>query len=181
MTNPPADMPSGLTIFAIGFCLMGTFLLFLWGVNYLKGWRPRDMSSAPAQPAAPKQSARLVVDQSAATSLAQQTSAAPTSGLEPAADRGLPDMDAEQTGLAQWEMPRVSRYLTDDEFLTMLAAQKLRDGRWRLSANKIVAMVGGDRTYVLGIIRQVREAPTEFKPLTPEQQQVRQQLQLDGR
>jgi hypothetical protein len=78
-------------------------------------------------------------------------------------------------------LARISRYLTDDEFLTMLAAQKLRSGKYRMSANDIVKAVGGDRTRVLGIVRQIREAPAEFKPLTPEQQQVREQLQLDQR
>jgi hypothetical protein len=61
----------------------------------------------------------------------------------------------------------------------MLAAQKLPGGKWRLSANKIVAMVGGDRTQVLAIIRQVREPAPEFRPLTDEQQRLRASLQLE--
>jgi hypothetical protein len=181
MTTTPADMPSGLTIFAIGFCLMGTFLLLLWAVNYLKGWRPSHMSSEANKPTATIAPANRSVDQSAPTSLKVRTSTALVASLEATPEAPTPDMDAEQTSLDGWEMPRVSRYLSDDEFLTMLAAQKLRDGKWRLSANKIVAMVGGDRTHVLALIRQVREPAPEFKPLTPEQQQVRQQLQLGER
>jgi hypothetical protein len=33
----PNDMPSGLTIFAIGFCLMLAFVLLLWAINVLPG------------------------------------------------------------------------------------------------------------------------------------------------
>lgn len=88
-------------------------------------------------------------------------------GLESAADRDLPDMDAEQTGL---DTPRVSSYLTDSEFIVFLATQKLRTGKYRLSANDIVKTARGDRTEVLAIIRQVRESAPEFRPLTPDHQ-----------
>ena len=78
-------------------------------------------------------------------------------------------------------MPRVSAYLTDDEFLVMLARQKTRGGGWRLSANAIVKMVGGDRTQVLATIRAVREGLAEFRPLSPEQQNARARLGLADR
>lgn len=104
------------------------------------------------------------------TSMDEHTTAPAISGM----NDDLPDMDAEK-----WVMPRTSRYLTDDEFITFLAAQKLRNGAWRLSANKIVAAAGGDRNYVLGIIRQVRESPATYPERTPEQQQARQNLELD--
>ena len=89
------------------------------------------------------------------------------------------DMEAvcipvEQTDMSDgmdWKMPRISAYLTDQEFLVFLARQKLRDGKYRLSANKIVDAVGGDRNKTLDVVRQVRAAP-EFPELSPEQNRV---------
>ena len=69
--------------------------------------------------------------------LSAQTSAQGASGLNSAA----PGLDAEDDDPA-WELPRISRYLDDDEFIVFLAALKLRDGKYRLSANKIVAAAG---------------------------------------
>jgi len=138
----------------------------------------RYMSSSDSAPAAAEWSANQSVDQSAPTSLKGQTSAAAGAGLGPAADRDLPGLEAEHTGL---DTPRVSSYLTDSEFIVFLATQKLRNGKYRLSANDIVKTVRGDRTEVLAIVRQVREPAPEFPPLTDEQQRLRQQLQLDQR
>jgi hypothetical protein len=173
------DTPNGLLLFGICFGVIGTFVLLLWGVNYLKGWRPAHMSTSDEARPAPRQSVKPVLDQSAPTRLHDQTSAAPAGGLEPPADRVAPDMDAEQTGLDGWEMPRVSRYLKDDEFIIFLASQKLPNGKYRLSANDIVKTVRGDRTEVLAIVRQVREPAPEFRPLTDEQQRLRHELQLE--
>jgi len=83
-------------------------------------------------------------------------------------------MDAET-----WPMPPVSAYLTDTEFLVILARQKTRGGGWRLSANAIVKIVGGDRTQVLATIREIRDGPPEFKPLSSEQQAARAALGLE--
>lgn len=141
-------------------------------------WRYFPMSSADDAPAAPAQSAKPVLDQSAPTSLNAQTSLIASSGLGSSADRAAPDMDAEQTGL---DTPRISRYLTDDEFIIFLATQKLRNGKYRLSANDIVKAARGDRTEVLAIVRQVREPAPAFRPLSDEQQQLRAELQLDQR
>jgi len=145
---------------------------------FFRATRPHILSSSDSAPAADARSANQSVDQSAPTSLHGQTSAAAGARLGPAADRATPDMDAENTGL---DTPRASSYLTDNEFIVFLATQKLRNGKYRLSANDIVKTVRGDRTEVLAIVRQVREPAPEFPPLTDEQQQQRAQLQLDQR
>jgi hypothetical protein len=144
-------------------------------------WRYFPMSTSNDAPAAPMQSAKPVLDQSAPTSLPTQTSAALIGGLEASGEAPAPDMDAEQTGLDGWETPRISRYLNDDEFIIFLASQKLPNGKHRLSANDIVKTVRGDRTQVLAIVRQVREPAPEFRPLSDEQQRLRASLQLGER
>jgi hypothetical protein len=73
------------------------------------------------------------------------------------------DMEAHTTPEARditddWEMPRISRTLNDQELITMLALQR-KDGKYRSSANKIAEYVGGDRNTVLRQIREVREGP----------------------
>lgn len=78
-----------------------------------------------------------------------------------------------------WQMPRVSAYLNDQEFVVFLARQKLKDGKYRLSANKIVDTVSLNRNEVLDIVRQVRGAP-DFSNRTPEQEQQRQKLGLSA-
>lgn len=179
----PVPMPSGLLLFVIAFALASLLVFTLWAVNVLPGkvrglLAPRDMSTSEEQEAAPDRSAKLVLDQSAPTSLNHQTSAPASGGLEVPEHAPTPDMDAEQTS---WEAPRVSPYLNDNEFIVFLATQKLPNGKYRLSANDIVKTVRGDRTEVLAIVRQVREPAPEFRPLTDEQAALRQQLQLDGR
>ena len=84
------------------------------------------------------------------------------------------------TGIASgidWQMPRVSAYLTDNELVVLLARQKLRDGKYRFSANKIVDTLGGNRNDVLEVVRQVRAAP-DFSQRTSEQEQSRAELGL---
>lgn len=174
------DTPNGLLLFAISFGVLLIFVLLLWAINVLPG-KVRaylNMLSEDVQPAAPARSAKPVLDRSAPTSLERQTSTPEVSGLDADDNGDLPDMDAENT---TWEAPRVSPYLNDNEFIVFLASQKLRNGKYRLSANDIVKAAHSDRTEVLAIVRQVREAAAEFKPLTPEQAQVREQLQLDQR
>ena len=68
-----------------------------------------------------------------------------------------------------WQMPRISAYLTDQEFLVFLARQKLRDGKYRFSANDVVKIIGGNRNEVLDVVRQVRAAP-EYRDLTEQAQ-----------
>ena len=140
-------------------------------ITAVRDWRPHILSSRANFATPDSAGLDRSVDQSAPTSLEPQTTSAPATGLNEAA----PDMDAEQ-----WEMPRISAYLSDDEFLVFRARQKTRNGGWRLSANQIVKTVGGDRTQVLKTIREVREGPAEFKPLSAEQQ-LRERLQLDQR
>lgn len=166
------DMPSGLVIFLLGFGLLLTFVLFLWAVNTLPG-KVRAVMSRPLAPAGSDSAAlERSIDQSAPTSLQPQTTPASASGL----NDNPPDMDAEN-----WPMPPISAYLTDSEFLIMLARQKTRGGGWRLSANAIVKVVGGDRTQVLKMIREVREGPAEFRPLSPAQAATREALGLNKR
>ncbi len=78
------------------------------------------------------------------------------------------------------QMPRITAYLTDDEFLIFLVRQKLRDGKYRLSANKVYEVVGGNRNDVLDIVRQIRAAP-DFPHRTPDQEQQRAELGLPVR
>ena len=77
MPNTPADMPSGLTIFAIGFVIMLAFVLLLWAVNVLPGKLREIMSRPPAPAKSVSAGLDQSLDQSAPTSLAQQTSSAP--------------------------------------------------------------------------------------------------------
>ena len=46
-----------------------------------------------------------------------------------------------------------------------VARQKLADGKYRLSANKIFETVGGDRNAVLLAVKVVRDKP-QYRPLT---------------
>lgn len=78
------------------------------------------------------------------------------------------------------QMPRISAYLTDNEFLVFLTRQKLRDGKYRLSANKVYEVVGGNRNTVLDIVRQVRDAP-DFSQRAAGQEQQRAELGLPVR
>jgi hypothetical protein len=168
------------------YSLLGAALIAALAIvsPHVPRWRDwivaRYMSSSAGASADDDARTDRSIDRSAPTSLRVQTGAASVTGLEPAQGSDLPGLDAENTGLDGWPAPRVSRYLSDDEFITFLATQRLRTGKYRLSANKIVAAVGGDRTRVLAIINQVRKAPAEYlAPLSAAQQQVRDQLQLD--
>jgi hypothetical protein len=67
-----------------------------------------------------------------------------------------------------FEMPRVGRRLSDGEIVTMLAAQKRADGKYRFSANEIYGLVKGPRAEVLTQIREIRDGPGEpVYPPTP--------------
>lgn len=83
------------------------------------------------------------------------------------------------TGIDE-QMPRISAYLTDNEFLVFLARQKLRDGKYRLSANDVYKVMGGNRNEVLDMIRQIRDTP-DFSQRTVEQDQKRAGLGLTVR
>jgi hypothetical protein len=87
----------------------------------------------------------------------------------------IPVSDTSINDGIDWQMPRVSAYLTDNEFLIFLARQKRRDGKYRLSANDVYKAVGGNRNDVLDIVRQVRAAP-DFSQRTAEQEQERSGL-----
>ena len=92
------------------------------------------------------------------------------------------DMEAHNTPEARditddWEMPRISRALTGQELITMLALQR-KDGKYRSSANKIAEYVGGDRNIVLRQIREVREGPPA--PQVREHQTRLEQLQTEA-
>jgi hypothetical protein len=171
------DTPSGLVLFGICFGVIATFVVLLWLVNYLKGWRPSHMSSAPERQAVAAGTPPVhvpVLD----TGSTARTSAAPAGGTDVAA----PDTTAAEGGTGEWEAPRISTRLSDTETIALLAAQRGADGKHRYSANQIHGLVGGSRAAVLDQVRALRDgAPPVFRPLTPEQQQVRHQLQLDQR
>ena len=68
-----------------------------------------------------------------------------------------PDIDEENAGMSA---PTAARdIMSDEQFITLLARQKLTDGKYRLSANKIFEAVGGDRNTVLAQVKAVRSAP----------------------
>lgn len=175
MVNPPADMPSGLVIFAIGVVVMTLFVLFLWAVNTLPQ-KVRAIMSRPAPADGAKKPAELVHVPVPPTSTEARTSDSAPSGTEGAA----PDTDALEAGTEGWEMPRISRRLSDAEMIAMLAVQRTSAGKLRYSANAIAALVGGSRAEVLAQVRAIREGPAEFRPLSPEQQTARQALGLNG-
>jgi len=123
------------------------------------------MSRLPDAAAAADRADTVVYRPVESTSLDDQTREAAASGMNDVAA----DIDA-----GNWP-----RFLTDDELVVFLASQRLRNGKYRSSANKIVAYMGGDRNHVLALVRQVREgAPAEFRPLTPEQRALREELRL---
>ncbi len=74
-------------------------------------------------------------------------------------------------------------HLSDAETIALLAAQRKPDGKHRYSANQIAILVGGNRNAVLARVKELRAGapPVVFRPLAPEQQQLRDQLQLDQR
>ncbi len=119
-------------------------------------------------------------------------SAAPAAGMEPVyipvsqygmerpdmdvSPADAPDIDAQNTG-----MPRVSRDISSDELIVLLAVMRGPDRKPRFSANAIHTLVGGDRNTVLAKVKEIRSGPDVpvFPPLSEEQQQARRALQLD--
>lgn len=84
-------------------------------------------------------------------------------GMEPGGmendEAPAPDIDAANT-----DMPRLSRNITDNEMIVVLAMQRGKDGKHRYSANAIHALVGGDRNTVMARIKELRETkpPAEY-------------------
>jgi hypothetical protein len=110
------------------------------------------------------------------------TAAGTSAGAPASTDRDLPDIDAAEAGTEGWAPPRLSLHLSDAETIALLALQRDKSGKYRHSANKIYALVGGSRKAVLDQIGAVRDgALAVFRPLNAEQQQLREQLQLDQR
>jgi len=101
------------------------------------------------------------------------------------AGRAGADIDAPNGSMDNggWELPRVSRHISDGELIVLLAALRASSGKHRFSANQIAALVGGSRNAVRARVKEIRSsAPAVvFRPLAPEQQQLREQLQLDQR
>mgnify|MGYP001579838186 FL=1 len=92
----------------------------------------------------------------------------------------IPVSDTSIEDETDWQMPRISAYLSDDEFVVFLSRQKLRDGKYRLSANDVYKVTGGNRNEVLKIVSQVRATP-DFSHRTPEQEQQRTELGIAKR
>lgn len=140
-------------------------------------WRPSHMSSAvdATPPHAGTEAVHVPVRD---TGTAASTSTSAAGGT----DGTAPDTDAANAGTSGWEAPRLSTRLTDTETVTLLAVQRGKDGKHRYSANQIHALIGGARADVLAQVREVRQdAPAVFRPLSDEQQQLREQLQLSQR
>lgn len=147
--NTPPDMPSGLTIFAIGVVIMTMFVLLLWAVNELpkklRALMSRSGGGGGDSPAAP---VSIPVSDTS---------------IKPApAPAAAPDIDAVNTG-----MPRVSRDITPDELVVLLAVLRGPDGKHRYTANAIFTLVGGNRNAVMETIRDVRSGPPApvYRPL----------------
>lgn len=66
---------------------------------------------------------------------------------------GIPDMDAESDNTPLRDI------ITVTDLATHLARIKRPDGKYHMSANKIVDAVGGDRNTVLAIVRDARADP----------------------
>ncbi len=64
-------------------------------------------------------------------------------------------------GDTAWELPRISRHLSDDGLIVLLAVQRAPDGKHRFSANAIYTLVGGSRAAVLNRIKAIREPSPE--------------------
>lgn len=92
-----------------------------------------------------------------------------------AEDRGAPDMDAENPG-----MPRLSRTITDNEMIVLLAVQHGRDGKHRYSANAIHALVGGDRNTVMATIKELRATPPPAEYMQPDGSKVPPSYPITG-
>jgi hypothetical protein len=94
-------------------------------------------------------------------------------------DGGLPDTDAADG----WTMPRLSRHISDGELIVILAALRAPSGKHRFSANQIAALVGGGHNATMARVKELRRdaPPVVYRALAPEQQQLRDQLQLDQR
>src|SRR5690242_18916599 len=103
----PAQWVVGLVISLSAF---GALAWLLWHFS-LRNMGMQHMSTSAEVPRSDSAGLDQSKDQSALTSLEPQTTPAPEGGLKP----NSPDMDAKE-----WEMPRISAYLTDDEFLVML-------------------------------------------------------------
>jgi hypothetical protein len=146
----PVPMPSGLVLFGISLGVISAFVLFLWAVNYLKGWRPRDMSSREETHAPESRPALVHVP-------------VPSISTDPPPAKVVPaDTDAANADTDPWAMPPASRHLSNEQIIIFLAAQKLPNGKWRFSANDIYELVKGPRADVLKMIRELREPPVIF-------------------
>lgn len=174
------DTPNGLLLFGISFGVLLTFVLVLWAINVLPG-KVRglfNMSTSDDTPPAPSAGTGVVHVPVLHTGSEVGTTSRALGGTEVAA----PDTDALEDGTEGWNTPRISTRLSDTETIALLAAQRGKDGKHRYSANQIHGLVGGARADVLAQVRALREgAPAVFPPLTPEQQQLRRELQLGER
>jgi Phage integrase family len=124
------DSPPGLVLFLISLGLLGAFVLVLWAINAVKA---RLIMSRSQPASAPDRAAELVQVPIPATSTAQGTTAAAPSGTVGAA----PDTHGPNAGTEAWEMPRISRRLSDQDMIALLAVQRTSAGKLRYSANQI--------------------------------------------
>jgi hypothetical protein len=125
--------------------VFGGLVWLLWRAFPARADDTRDMSTSPKQPPAPAGMPPVSIPVS-------QYGMEPGSMEQPPS--AAPDIDAANAG-----MPRLSRNITDNEMIILLAAQRGADGKPRYSANAIHALVGGDRNAVLARVKELRAVP----------------------
>jgi hypothetical protein len=165
------DTPSSLVLFLISLALLGSFVGLLWAINTIKSRMIMSQSPAPVVPDRATEAVHVPV---AATGIDTGAVAPASNGTASPA----PDTDGQKAGTDTWEMPRISRRLTDADMIVLLAVQRTTVGKQRYSANQIAQLVGGSRAQVLALVKTIREGPAEFRPLTAEQQTTRTALGL---
>lgn len=168
------DAPSSLVLFLISIALLGSFVGLLWAINVIK---TRVIMSRTLAVPMDDSATDAVHAPVSSTSIDHHISAPASSDT----DNVKADTDGANAGTGAWELPRISRYLSDRDIIVALAAQRTRAGKYRLSANQIARLIGGSRADVLALVKTIREGPTEFRPLSPEQQTARGMLGLPER
>lgn len=148
------DTPNGIALFLICLGVISAFVVFLWAVNYLKGWRPAHISSVKHSQEAPTGTPRVMsrsgeVDQQAVSM--------------------VPLVPLPGTWL---DVGELAHNLTEAQLLEVLALARDAKGKYRYSGKKIYALVGGNHGMFLATMRQLRgdekdEMPEEPAVLTP--------------
>jgi hypothetical protein len=167
-----APMPSSLVLFALSFGVLLTFVLVLWAINYLKGWRPSHMTSTTTAPASASPVARTLPAMRADSG---QGIATPGNAVNAAlTGNTLPD-----------EAREIIRFQRAVEAVVALI------GSGKVGQTEAIEIIFGckrsgraDSPYArarAAVQAQLGPIGPAYPPLTPEQALLRSQLQLDGR